>query len=59
MGKMALSLPLISQTVGIWDMTHKGTMDLRVMFTIPDLVDFHSEGAEILKVENHKREALL
>ena len=21
--------------------------------------DFHSEGAEILKVENHKREALL
>ena len=29
------------------------------LFTIPDLVDFHSEGAEILKVENHKREALL
>ena len=30
-----------------------------LLFTIPDLVDFHSEGAEILKVENHKREALL
>ena len=29
------------------------------LFTIPDLVDFHSEGAEISKVENHKREALL
>ena len=29
------------------------------LFTIPDLVDFHSEGAEILKVENHKRDALL
>ena len=29
------------------------------LFNIPDLVDFHSEGAEILKVENHKREALL
>ena len=26
---------------------------------IPDLVDFHLEGAEILKVENHKGEALL
>ena len=30
-GKMALSLPLISQTVGIWVMTHKGTMDLWVI----------------------------
>ena len=30
-GKMALSLPLISQTVGIWAMTHKGTMDLWVI----------------------------
>ena len=31
LGKMALSLPLISQTVGIWAMTHKGTMDLWVI----------------------------
>ena len=30
-----------------------------LLFTIPDLVDFYLEGAEILKVENHKREALL
>ena len=30
-GKMALSLPLISQTVGIWAMTHKSTMDLWVI----------------------------
>ena len=31
-GKMALSLPLISQTVGIWAMTHKYTNDLWVTF---------------------------
>ena len=30
--KMALSLPLISQMVGIWAMTHKDTIDLWVTF---------------------------
>ena len=30
-GKMAHSLPLISQTVGIWAMTHKDTIDLWVI----------------------------
>ena len=30
-GKIALSLPFVSQTVGIWVMTHKGTMDLLVI----------------------------
>ena len=31
-GKMVLSLPLISQMVGIWAMTHKDTIDLWVTF---------------------------
>ena len=46
-----------------WDLGHDPIKTQLIsellLFTIPDLVDFHSEGAEILKVENHKREALL
>ena len=58
--KMPLSLDSSSDVARILAMTHKDFLDLGVMTTTSlILVDFQSNGAEILKVEIHKRESLL
>ena len=60
MQKMSLSLASSSDVARILAMTHKDFLDLGVMTsTSPILVDFQSNGAEILKVEIYKRESLL
>ena len=56
---MPLSSASSSDVAGILVMTHIDFLDLGVMTTtILNLVDFQSNGAEILKVEIHKRESL-
>ena len=58
--KMPLSLASSSDVARILAMTHKDFLDLWVMAkTILILVDFQSNGAEILNVEIYKRESLL
>ena len=58
--KMSLSLASSSDVARILAMTYKDFLDLGVMTTTTlILVDFQSNGAEILKVEIHKRESLL
>ena len=58
--KMPLSLASSSDVARILAMTHKDFLDLWVMATTSlILVDFQSNGAEILKVEIYKRESLL
>ena len=57
---MPLSLASSSDVPKILAMTHKDFLDLGVMTTTSlILVDCQSNGAEILKVEIHKRESLL
>ena len=58
--KIQLSLASSSDVAGILVMTHIYFLDLWVMATTSlILVDFQSNGAEILKVEIYKRESLL
>ena len=58
--KMPLSLASSSDVARILALTHIDFLDLGVMTTTSlILVDFQSNGAEILKVEIHKRESLL
>ena len=57
---MPLSSASSSDVAGILVMTHIDFLDLGVMTTtILNLVDFQSNGAEILNVEIYKRESLL
>ena len=58
--KMSLYLASSSDVARILAMTHIDFLDLGVMATTsPILVDFQSNGAEILKVEIYRRESLL
>ena len=56
--EMALSLPLISEMVGISAMTHKYTLDLWVFIVHPQFGGLSFHGADIKEVQIHKREAL-
>ena len=58
--KMPLSLASSSGVARILAMTHIDFLNYGVMATTsPILVDFQSNGAEILKVDIYKRESLL
>ena len=58
--KMPLSLASSSDVARILAMTHKDFLDPWLMATtILILVDFQSNGAEILNVEIYRRESLL
>ena len=58
--KMPLTLASSSDVARILAMTHIDFLDLGVIMatTSPILVDFRSNGAEILKVEIYKRESV-
>ena len=57
---MPLSLALFSDMVGISAMDQRKNLAIGlVLFPIPGLGIFQSNGAEIFDVENHKRNAIL
>ena len=58
--KMPLSLALFSDMVGISAMDQRKNLAMGlVLFPIPGLGIFQSNGAEIFDAENHKRKSLL
>ena len=57
---MPLSLALFSDMVGISTMDQRKNLAMGlVLFPIPGLGIFQSNGAEIFDAENHKRKSLL